>query len=399
MNTRSPLARPAVFLAVLALSLAPAAAKDEEPNAVQVALGGLTLGDGQAVDQIVIFPLLAPAGDASGPDVKPNVWASNVGYSEPELPKKRYNVGIANNETSPLFVIGGTVLGGGKRDRMVPNDVIVPVGGRVEMRTIVASARKDTRKEAIPFQTSSSLAPPYLRERAEFNPSNTLVPSFVSHFLDFRNEDDKRESLTAISSSDELNVLCLPCHQSLAEFPTAQGGRVVGMVTAVRGRIRILEVFGSNRLFKAYFAHVLKSQTFASAAIAVRAKRVGLEPPGNGDPEKAVAELRVKAQKILDRLKSAKYRGGDQPAGSAGEYAILRTSDGTRGAAVALDGVFLHAAVFPHDPFEHALFSRNLKPPTPDPDESDLGRGRRIGGGISPYESRLLRRLGRTRGR
>jgi hypothetical protein len=334
-----------------------------------------------------------------GPAVKANVWATKVGIHEPDLPKKRYNVRIANNETQPLLMLGGTILGGGKRDRLVPNDVIVPVGGRVEIRTIVASSSRDQRKEALPFKTSSSLAPPYLRERAEFSPSNTLVPNFVSHFLDFRNEGDNRRSLSAINASEDLNVLCLPCHQSLAEFPLLGGGRVRGVVTAVRGRIRSFELFGSNKLLKAYFAHLLKSHTFAAAAIAVRAKKLGLKEPGNGDPETAVAEMAAKAEKLLAQLKNAKYREGDQPAGSSGEYLLLRTGNSTRGTAVGLDGRLVHAAVFPYDPFEHALFSRNLKPLEPDSsDDTTSGEPeRRLGGGISPYESRFLRRFRRGR--
>lgn len=370
-----------------------AAAEEAEGNFLQTTLEGLTLGTGHAVDELIVFPLLAPKPE-DGPSVRANVWAKHVGYGEPEFPAKRYNVGIANNETQPLLVLGGTVLGGGHRDRLVPNDVIVPVGGRVEIRTIVASAPSETRKEALAFETSSSLAPPYLRERAEFSPTNTLVPTFVSHFLDFRNEGDLRKSLTAINASDALNVLCLPCHRELGEFPLLDGGRVVGLVTAVRGRIRSVEVFGSNKLLKAYFGHVLKSHTFASAAIAARARKLGIVEPGGGDPAKALVELGAQATKLLEQVRNAKYRAGDAPPGSVGEYLILRTANSTRGTAVALDGELVHASIFPYEPFENALFSSDLKPL----DEDDGYGGtleRRGAGALSVYERRLLERLRR----
>ncbi len=390
--------------ALLVLAAAPADAKDKEPNFVQRMLEGVTLGDGQHTTELIIFPLLAPE-KTEKQKIKPDVWATKVGWSEPEFPKRRYNVGIANNETEPLLVLGGTVLGGGKRDRLVPNDVIVPVGGRVEIRTIPASARKDQRKDALPFRVSTSTAPPYLRERAEFNPTSTLVPNFVSHFLDFRNPDDKRESLSAIAASDQLTVLCLPCHESLSAFPTASGGRVIGLVTAVRGRIRSFEFFGSNRLFKAYFEPLLKSHTFAAAAIALRAKKIGLKvPKADDDPVKAVERMRKKAEKLLASLQKAKYRDGDQPKGSIGEYVILKTGNGTRGTAVAMDGELVHGAVFPHEPFENALFSRDIRPPLPG---SEYGVGgqealerRGARGTLTIAERRILNRLrGRTGGR
>ena len=196
------------MLLLVALLAAPIAGAKEEkkPNFVQSFLAGVELGLGQFTEDLIVFPLIAK----EKPErlaIMPNTWAKNIAYIEPDLPKRRFNVGVANNETKPLLLLGGTLLGGGKRDRLVTHDVLVEAGGRVEMRTIVTAPPKDGRKEAVPFRLGSSLAPPYVRERAEFNPTNTLVPSFVSHFLDFRNPDDKRKSLSALNASSELNKL------------------------------------------------------------------------------------------------------------------------------------------------------------------------------------------------
>lgn len=385
-------------LALVALLAAPAAtAKDEEPNFVQSFIAEVELGLGQVAEEIIVFPLIAKEKRARL-EIQPNTWAKNIAYSEPDLPKKRFNVRVANNETKPLLVLGGTLLGGGERDRMVTQDVLVEPGGRVEIHTIVTAPQSGNRKEPVPFRLGSALAPPYLRERAEFNPTNTLVPNFVSHFLDFRADGDKRKSIAAINASPELNKLCVPCHASLASFPMASGGRVVGLVTAVRGRIRSIEAFGDNRLFKAWFEPLLKSHTFAAAAIAAKAKRLRLPIPGKGDPEKAVEEVRVKAQKLLDALVKARYRDGEDAAGSIGQSLLMRTSNGTRGVAKGMDGAFVHMAVFPYDPFEHALFSRRIKPPTDDDgygadSTAELERRRTGGGRLSEYEKRLLRRL------
>ncbi|MDJ0523457.1 MAG: hypothetical protein QNJ90_15420 [Planctomycetota bacterium] len=387
-------------LALIALVAAPTAlAKDKEPNFVQSFLADVELGLGQFTDELIIFPLIAKE-KRERLDIQPNTWAKDLAYSEPELPKKRFNVAVANNETKPLLLLGGTLLGGGRRDRLVTRDVLVAPGGRVEIRTIVTGGPSETRKEAVPFRLGSALAPPYIRERAEFNPTNTLVPSFVSHFLDFRNKGDKRKSLAAINASTQLNQLCIPCHQSLASFPTASGGRVVGLVTAVRGRIRSIEAFGDNRLFKAWFEPLLKSHTFAAAAINAKAKSLRIPEPGKGDPKKALEEVRVKAQRLLDMLAKARYRDDDAPLGSMGESLLLRTSNGTRGVAKGLDGKFVHLAVFPYDPFEHALFSRRIKPPN-EPDDgygedgvAELQRRGTGGGRLTEYERRLLRRLG-----
>jgi hypothetical protein len=392
----------AVLVALVLVAPVPAAAEDEEaPNFLLAFMKDLVLGEGQPARDIIIFPVLAP----KKPDalaVKPDVWSSKVAFSEPDFPKRRFNVGVRNNEADPLLVLGGTVLGGGRRDRLVPSDVLVPAGGDVEIRTIVASAPQDSRKDPIPFKIADQTAPPFLRERAEFSPTNTLAPAFVSQFLDFRVEGDKRRSLLAIMDSDQLMSFCIPCHERLSAFPTASGGRVVGFMTAVRGRIRSLEFFGSNRLFKAYFSPLLKSHTFAAAAIALRAKKLNLPVPGKGDPQKALKEARVKAEKLLAQVKRARFRDGDAPKGSMGEYLVLRTPNSTRGTAVALNGRLVHASIHPYEPFENALFRGQLEPP-PEGTEYDAEEGigpleRRAGrGGLTEAERRLLERMRRNR--
>jgi len=386
---------------VMALGAAPAAlAKDEAPDPIKNALAGLTIGEGIATAEVIIYPILAPEKPAKL-DIKPSTWSDKVGYSEPDLPKRRYNVAVANNEPGPLLLLGGTILGGGKRDRVLPQDVLIPAGARVEIRTIAAAPSSDQRKEALPFRLGSALAPPYIRERAEFSPTNTLVPNFVSHFLDFRNDGDKRKSLGAINSSDKLTKLCLPCHESLAKFPMAEGGRVVGIIAAVRGRIRSLELFGDNRLMKAWFEPLLKSQTFAAAAIAVRAKKMRLPLPRTDNADDTMDKLREDAEKLLERVKKARFKEGDTPKNSAGTYWIFRTSNSTRGAAISHEGRMLHMAVFPYEPFENALFGKRVRAPT---DESDYGeyaagelerKGRQ--GRLTEYEKRLLDRMRKNR--
>ena len=181
------------------------------------------------------------------------------------------------------------------------------------------------------------------------------------------------------------------------------GAGVVGLVTAVRGRIQSFELFGSNRLLKAWFEPMLKSHTFAAAAIALKAKRLKLPIPGGGDLDKAVLELHEKAEKLLAKVKAGKYREDDAPKGSVGTSLILRTSNSTRGTGTALDGKLLHLAVFPYDPFEHALFSSKFKVPQEGTEygslgQAELGRREGQGGRLTEYEQRLLDRLRKPTG-
>ena len=385
---------------VVLLGTAPSVfAEDKPEHIVQAFLRSVTLGTPTTTDEVVIFPLIAMDKPAAL-DVQPSTWASAVGYTEPEFPKRRHDLGVINNETKPLLLLGGSLLEGGERDRVIPSDVLIPVGARLEIHTIVASPASEQRKEAKPFVLDAALAPSYVRERAEFSPSNTLVPNFAARFLEFRKEGDERKSLAAINGSDRLAQLCVACHQTLAAFPTVEGGRVIGVITAVRGRVRSLELFGDNRLFKAFFEPLLKSQTFAAAAIAVKAKEYNLDiPAGNLTPE-ALKDLAMEATDLLEQVKTATLRDGDTPKHSMGQVTLLRTRDSTRGAALTLGDRVVHLAVFPYEPFEHAFFGSKVDAPDEPAEYGSAGepalerKGRH--GRLTEFEKRLLDRM-RTR--
>ena len=76
-----------LFVALL-LPLVPAAPQadaDEDSNFLLATLEGLTIGEGQAAQDIIVFPLLVPE-KREGLKVKPAVWSSKVAWSEPTFP-------------------------------------------------------------------------------------------------------------------------------------------------------------------------------------------------------------------------------------------------------------------------------------------------------------------------
>ncbi len=389
---------PIAVLVALLMPTTAVVAKDKEPNFIQKALQGVTLGKGEFTRELVIFPLIA-AEKPPELDVKPNTATGRLQFAEPDFPKKRYNVTVDNGNDKPVLIQGGTVLVGGERDRLVLEDFLVPANTEVEFRTIPAASTSDRRDEPTPFNRSWTTAPSYLRERAIFNPSSNLVPIFVTHYLGFRNDKDKRKSLEAINESEMLSKYCAPCHAAMAEFPNANEGRVVGFVSAVRGRIHSLELFGSNRFFKAYFDPNLKSLTYAAAAIALKAKKYGIPIPGKDNPEETLEIVTEKANKLISKLMTAKFKEGDVPKGAAGDLLLVRANDGSRGLGIGSDGRLIHLAIFPHDPFESRLYSKALKlPPEAKDDDYDpysygnLEVRSRTGARLTEFEKRYLGR-------
>jgi hypothetical protein len=243
-------------------------------------------------------------------------------------------------------------------------------------------------------------APPYLRERAISSPSRNLVPTFVSHFLNFRPSADDRLSLAAIDEAPALAKYCVSCQAALATFPDIAGQRVVGFITAVRGRVYSAEVFGDHALLRASFEPLIRAHIYAAAAIELRAKRVAFPLP-KSDAD-AVAKATKMAAELLTTLQTKlRYRPFAIPLGTAGQ-ALLFRAGGTNGYATGYGDRLVHALVFPYDPFEHRLYAKPLLPPDGEKEDEDVDVGeleRRADSGrrLTEYERRLLDRIRRRR--
>ena len=268
---------PIAFVLVAAL---PAAA--DVDNFVEAAFARLRLGEPMQSDLLILIPLIDDEASDKPPAVRPDGVASKLAFAEPAWPERRYDVEVRNGEDEPVLLLGGTILVGGKLDRMVPRDVLLPAGSTLEIRMLPADYQRRYRGKPAPFKRHSTVAPVYLRERAITNPHRNLVPTFVSHFLEFRPEGDDRLSLAAIGESPALAGFCAACHTALAKFPDIADKRVVGFVTAIRGRVYSAEVFGDNTLLRTYFTPLLHAHAYAAAAIKLRAKRVGFPLPDSG---------------------------------------------------------------------------------------------------------------------
>src|SRR5262245_58806941 len=94
-------------------------------NFAQQVVADLQIGAGIQSAQVILFPLwIAKAPDA--PALDASAAGSFVTFSEPDKPGKRDNVSIFNARSSSVLVLGGTMIEGGKRDRMIPVDHVIP---------------------------------------------------------------------------------------------------------------------------------------------------------------------------------------------------------------------------------------------------------------------------------
>ncbi|MFO0934873.1 MAG: DUF6569 family protein [Planctomycetota bacterium] len=377
---------------------APAAAPKPE-DVVAASLGALKLGEGLVAQQVILFPLIL---ETPPPvlEIVPGLGGATLAFEEPAAGVEK--VKVKNVAPKDALLLAGTVLEGGLRDRVVREDVLLPAGASADVATVPGSMSTDRRKEAKPFKVADFLAPPYLRDSALFRTASASITSkFISHFLEFRNEGDKRRSLAAVGGSDTLAEYCLPCQRSMAQWPDKrEAGFVVGGIAVVRGRVQALDVFATNALLLGWFSPLLKSLSFPAAAIELRAKKAGVALPGGDDPKAVLDAATAAAKAIAAGLSKATLARRELPAGAVGDLFTVTLPDGERGTALVRDGALLHLSLYPRDAFEYGLYAQPLVPlegedvsGTDDDTLDPFAQRAKIGARMTEQERRLLERL------
>jgi hypothetical protein len=400
-----------IACAALALCAAPLGAEDPAPpappstpaevaKALAAQLKHVHMGEGLVAEEVVLFPLYVLT--APPPlDLAPAITGTPFRANEIEGKAGTELVRVMNPGPKTSLLLGGSVLEGGKRDRIVKHDVLIPSADARDVEVTVGSMSSDVRNPPAEFKLQDFLAPPYLREAILFSNSKSIVPKFVSHFLDFRNPSDKRKSLAAIGDADALADYCLVCQRTMAEWPEKKGaGTVVGGISVVRGRVQALELFATNEQLAAFFSPILKSLTFPAAAIALKAKKLNIQLPR--DDESHVKKGQEAAKELMAALPDATYDALKDPEGALGMRFLVKLKDGTRGGALALDGRLVHLALFANDAFDRSLYAQALEPLAAE-DVTDDGDGgdplRRLeqrseaGARLTESEKQLLERL------
>jgi hypothetical protein len=399
--TYSRFARVALLsLLLLGCPIAPASAKDKAPSFVKSMLDRVEIGEPLKGKLVILFPLVLKDADTS--TGVGSQFAASVGFSEPEFPDHRYDVAAQNGTDKPMLIVGGTVLVGGERDRLLRHDVILPAQGQALMRAFPAASTDGIRKEPIPFDMAGSFAPIYLRKEANFGGGANMVPMFVSRNLEFRNEGDTRKSLAAIGGSDLLQSWTAEVREkiSAAMKDVENRGQIVGFISSMRGRIQSLELYGSRDLLQAAGPAYLLGATYSGAALAIQAGKKKIPLPGADDPVKNLEKVTKLANKLLADLRKARLKKDKTyPDGAVGERIQLQLSDRTRGRAVAVDGKLIHLGVFPYDPVESQLYGTAIHIPTEKADDGGDSGGADDGPVLSDPNRMGLAELSRWAGR
>lgn len=259
--------RRVLLTTLVALSLAVPALAEEgvelEP--------GLTLLPPISVEPLSIFPVVAKKKEAPKGDyltLAQGLKEKLVAVAELGNGAEVNQVNVSNRSDKALLLLGGEIILGGQQDRVISSDTIIEP--RHAQKVTVFCVEHGRWSGAGQFTQSGGFAEGKLRRVAKYDKAQGSVWQQVA---------TKTGALKAQSSTGTYRTLATGAEgkkaverfasvkQALAALP--QSGEVVGLVSAVNGVVRSVDIFATPALFQAYRDGLLDSAFVDAADAAV----------------------------------------------------------------------------------------------------------------------------------
>ncbi len=257
---------------------------------------------------------------------------------------------LRNPTDAAILITAGRVAYKGDAEVVLAHDVVVPAKGASLARALPGSYPSGTLARGDGLTWYPRWAPPSLRESIVTDATKYDIKTFRTLFQDVVGEaaDARVPSLRDVLSSRFARGIDAKVAQVMhdARF---RGEGVVGFVSGLHGRPYTMQVFGSPQLHRKNAGALLESHGIYAAALALRAEELGIKLRSGKSASNAIYQA---ARSLTATLRS-KSRVED----TAGAVTPVH-GPGLVGRATWHAGKPVHLAIYPHDPYREALFSR-----------------------------------------
>jgi hypothetical protein len=281
--------RPAIRL--LALSLCAAATAHAEapkpkappPKAKVDPLAGTKMLAPIQVDSLTLTPIVAAdtATPTTGPKI--DVLVLDEAMASKKVRIKEVDAESVNNLTfinkseQPVFILAGEVIIGGKQDRIIGTNTLIPANTTQTVPVFcVEHGRWDNSSKE--FTTAKALAHGRLRGKASFT-TQSEVWREVAEKNDRRktkNDTDTYRKVAEQQSNGSLNTWQKKVDEAIAKIPAADRAKMLGYVVALNGKVATVDMFQSPTLFKKLEPKLIKS--YVTEAVDIVAQK-DVKPP------------------------------------------------------------------------------------------------------------------------
>ncbi len=191
------------------------------------------------------------------------------------------NLVLVNRSNRPLFVLSGEVILGGKQDRIIGSNTIIPASTTQTVPVFcVEHGRWDNAGKT--FKSAEALAHGRLRGKASFAEQGAVWQEVAAKNA-ARKTTNKTDTYRAVAQQQQngtLKVWEKQVDEALAKLPAADRTRMVGYVVAINGKVATVDMFESPTLFKKLERKLVRS--YVTEAIDIAATR-DAKPPTAAD--------------------------------------------------------------------------------------------------------------------
>ncbi|MEW6211649.1 MAG: DUF6569 family protein [Acidobacteriota bacterium] len=185
---------------------------------------------------------------------------------------------VTNNSGKILVLIAGEIVVGGKQDRIVANDCIIPSTGKAVPIDVFCvehgrwqqrAAGRDANGKFVAAE--GVMAAPKVREKAQARKDQSSVWNEVSDKVAKNRVSTSTGTLNSVYEDGSVK-------KKLDAYESALKGRfssasIVGAVVAVGGKIVTADVFANSHLFQAYWPKLLRSYSLEAISSSETAKQ------------------------------------------------------------------------------------------------------------------------------
>lgn len=283
--------RHALLMSLVALSTTASAQPAPQPAKDPAALTERTaLLAPIQVDSLTLTPIVAtgPAAPEEALLVLDEAMAAKQVKIQEIASGNVNGLSFTNQADRPVFVMAGEVIIGGKQDRIIGRNTVIPARTTQEVPVFcVEHGRWNGQTKE--FTTAKALAHGRLRGRASYAAQGDVWNEVAAKNKARKTENasDTYRKVALQQSDGTLGGMEQRVTAALAKVPAADRGRMVGFAVALNGAVATVDVFGSPALFKKLETKLVRS--YLTEAVDLAAAK-DVKPPAPADVKAFMAD-------------------------------------------------------------------------------------------------------------
>lgn len=254
------------------------------------------------VESLTLTPIVATA--APGKDDEPllvldEAMASGKVKIQEVAEGTVNNLTFVNQAEHPVFVLAGEVIIGGKQDRIIGRNTLIPAKTTLAVPVYCVEHGRWQGNSKV-FTSAKALAHGRLRGQASYATQGGVWNEVAAKnkLRKTTNASDTYRNVAQQQSDGTLGTMEKQIDAALAKIPAADRSRMVGYAVALNGEVATVDVFGSPALFKKLETKLVRS--YLTEAVDIAAKK-DARPPTQADVKAFMADAdKAAEQKSYD---------------------------------------------------------------------------------------------------